>query len=105
VFLYVLDQVGTPRELIDGKGHVAWAATCKAWGQIAEIQRDPGAERPRPVESRFGSSGNMRTRRRGSIRTRVETDIEAQAVGDAEACVGIAVGCKKKSSGRTWSAR
>jgi RHS repeat-associated protein len=53
VFLYVLDQVGTPRELLDTQGRVAWAAAYKAWGQVAEVQRDPKAVRARPVEAPF----------------------------------------------------
>jgi len=53
VFLYVLDQVGTPRELLDAQGRVAWAAAYKAWGQVAHVQRDPRAARARPVESPF----------------------------------------------------
>lgn len=53
VFLYVLDQVGAPRELLDAQGRVAWAAAYKAWGQIAETRADPAARRAQPVTSPF----------------------------------------------------
>ncbi|WP_437840095.1 RHS repeat-associated core domain-containing protein [Sorangium sp. So ce1153] len=53
VFLYVLDQVGTPRELLDVQGRVAWAAAYRAWGRVAEVQPDPMAARARAVESPF----------------------------------------------------
>ncbi len=47
VFLVVTDQVGRPRELIDGSGRVAWAATYDAWGRVLAEQWDPGGERER----------------------------------------------------------
>ncbi|XXT15156.1 RHS repeat-associated core domain-containing protein [Sorangium sp. So ce429] len=70
VFLYVLDQVGTPRELIDTEGRVAWAAAYKAWGQVAEVQRDPRAVLARPVESPFRLLGQYADEETGLHHTR-----------------------------------
>jgi RHS repeat-associated protein len=40
VYSCVADQVGTPRELLDGAGRVVWAARPTAWG---EMEPTPGA--------------------------------------------------------------
>ncbi len=56
-FLYVLDHLGAPRELLDAQGRVAWAAAYKAWGAIAESQQDPSSQRRYPVESPFRHLG------------------------------------------------
>jgi RHS repeat-associated protein len=53
VFLYVLDHLGTPRELLDARGRVAWAASFAAWGRVDEVQHDPETPRARPVASPF----------------------------------------------------
>src|SRR5690606_19357971 len=42
VFTVVNDHLGMPKELVDGRGRVAWAARHSAWGRILEEQRDPG---------------------------------------------------------------
>ncbi|MCA9623309.1 MAG: RHS domain-containing protein, partial [Myxococcales bacterium] len=34
---------GMPKELVDGRGRVAWAAAHSAWGRVVEVQRDAGA--------------------------------------------------------------
>ncbi|WP_437590628.1 DUF6531 domain-containing protein [Sorangium sp. So ce1000] len=41
VLTYVNDHLGTPKELLDPQGLVAWAAAHSAWGKIIEEQRDP----------------------------------------------------------------
>ncbi|XXY18539.1 RHS repeat-associated core domain-containing protein [Sorangium sp. So ce216] len=41
VLTYVNDHLGTPKELLDPRGLVAWAAAHSAWGKIAEVWRDP----------------------------------------------------------------
>jgi RHS repeat-associated protein len=53
LFLYVLDQVGAPRELLDAEGRVVWAAAFDPWGRVVDVQRDPPAARARPVETPF----------------------------------------------------
>ncbi|MBK8259650.1 MAG: RHS domain-containing protein [Polyangiaceae bacterium] len=57
-FLYVLDHLGTPRELIDAAGRVAWAASFATWGRLNQIQRDTSQNRERPVESPFRLLGH-----------------------------------------------
>jgi RHS repeat-associated protein len=42
VFAYVTDQVGVPRELIDGSGRVAWAGAFTAFGRLVEAEPDGG---------------------------------------------------------------
>ncbi|WP_437632439.1 DUF6531 domain-containing protein [Sorangium sp. So ce854] len=41
VFTYVNDPLGTPKELIDSKGMVAWSAAHSAWGKVVETYGDP----------------------------------------------------------------
>ncbi|WP_437297527.1 PAAR-like domain-containing protein [Sorangium sp. So ce426] len=41
VLTYVNDHLGTPKELLDPRGLVAWAAAHSAWGKVVEVQRDP----------------------------------------------------------------
>jgi RHS repeat-associated protein len=43
VFTVVNDHLGMPKELVDRKGRVAWAAAHSAWGRVVEVQRDAGA--------------------------------------------------------------
>lgn len=50
VFAYVNDHLGTPKELIDDDGRIAWAAVHSAWGEVQEETRDPDAH---PAESPF----------------------------------------------------
>ncbi|WP_437495047.1 RHS repeat-associated core domain-containing protein [Sorangium sp. So ce1014] len=40
VLTYVNDHLGTPKELLDPRGLVAWAAAHSAWGKIADVWRD-----------------------------------------------------------------
>ncbi|MFO0553547.1 MAG: DUF6531 domain-containing protein [Polyangiaceae bacterium] len=40
VFMVLTDQVGVAKELIDGAGRVAWAATHDGWGQILDQKWD-----------------------------------------------------------------
>ncbi|WP_437897637.1 RHS repeat-associated core domain-containing protein [Sorangium sp. So ce124] len=41
VLTYVNDHLGTPKELLDPRGLVAWAAAHSAWGKVTEVWRDP----------------------------------------------------------------
>ncbi|WP_438034703.1 PAAR-like domain-containing protein [Sorangium sp. So ce204] len=41
VLTYVNDHLGTPKELLDPRGLVAWTAAHSAWGKVAEVWRDP----------------------------------------------------------------
>ncbi|XXY53714.1 RHS repeat-associated core domain-containing protein [Sorangium sp. So ce269] len=44
VFTYVNDHLGTPKELIDSKGMVAWSAAHSAWGKVIDSHGDPICE-------------------------------------------------------------
>ncbi|WP_434044807.1 MULTISPECIES: DUF6531 domain-containing protein [Sorangium] len=44
VFVYVNDPLGTPKELIDSKGMVAWSAAHSAWGKVVDSHGDPTSE-------------------------------------------------------------
>jgi RHS repeat-associated protein len=46
VYRYHLDHLGTPQELTDGAGRVAWAAEYRAWGALA---RERGAAVAQPL--------------------------------------------------------
>jgi RHS repeat-associated protein len=50
VAFYQCDQIGTPQELTDAQGAVAWAAQYKAWGEakelITEVARKAGFRNP-----------------------------------------------------------
>jgi RHS repeat-associated protein len=54
-FTYVVDQVGTPKELIDASGRVAWSVAHAAWGQVTETYREEGT---RAIESPFRLLGH-----------------------------------------------
>jgi RHS repeat-associated protein len=41
VFVYVLDQVGVPRELVDAAGNVAWSGRFSAWGKLEKEAHEP----------------------------------------------------------------
>ena len=43
VFTVVCNHLGQPRELVDARGRVAWAAAHSAWGSVVEVVRDEGA--------------------------------------------------------------
>jgi RHS repeat-associated protein len=61
VLIYVNDHLGTPKELIDGAGLVAWSAAHSAWGKIVATHADPlrAATRARPVDSPFRLLGQV----------------------------------------------
>jgi len=40
VFTYVLDHLGTAKELIDSDGRLAWSAAHSAWGRVVAVHRD-----------------------------------------------------------------
>ncbi len=50
VFTYVVDHLGTPKELVDASGRMAWSAAQAAWGTVTATWREPGAK---AVESPF----------------------------------------------------
>jgi RHS repeat-associated protein len=53
VLAYVVDQVGTPKELLTRDGRVAWSVAHSAWGSVL----DEHAERPRQA----GAAGEIRS--------------------------------------------
>jgi RHS repeat-associated protein len=53
VFTYVNDHIGTPKELLDGSGTVAWAGTHSVWGKVVESWTDPTVKRARPIQTPF----------------------------------------------------
>ncbi|WP_438018541.1 DUF6531 domain-containing protein [Sorangium sp. So ce315] len=68
VFVYVTDHLGTPRELIDADGRVAWSAAHAAWGAVTEVHRAPSCRRA--VESPFGLLGQYADEETGLSVTR-----------------------------------
>ncbi|EYF05644.1 DUF6531 domain-containing protein [Chondromyces apiculatus] len=72
VFSYLVDQVGVPKELLDQTGKVAWSATHRAWGRIAEEHLDPDREGGphRPVSSPFRLLGQYLDEETGLCATR-----------------------------------
>ncbi len=60
-FLVIADQVGVPRELIDGAGRVAWRRLPRAFGAAADEQWDTLGEQNRGyrVRSPFGLLGQL----------------------------------------------
>lgn len=61
VFAYVTDHLGTPKELIDPAGLVAWSAAHAAFGSVIETQSDPRSERNRgrKIDSPFRLLGQI----------------------------------------------
>jgi RHS repeat-associated protein len=49
IFTYVVDQVGTPKELLSSDGLVAWSAAHSAWGRVVDQQADARARDRYPV--------------------------------------------------------
>jgi RHS repeat-associated protein len=70
VFSVVNDHLGTPKELIDEEGRVAWSAAHSAWGKVVEEFRDPLARRKRAVESPFRLLGQYADEETGLCYTR-----------------------------------
>ena len=68
VFVYLNDHLGTPRELVDSGGKVAWAAAHTAWGRVVETWRDTGVRRA--VESPFRLPGQYHDSETGLCYTR-----------------------------------
>jgi RHS repeat-associated protein len=68
VYAYVTDHLGTPRELVDPEGRVAWAVAHTAWGQVHEVWRDPAAKVA--VESPFRLLGQYGDQETGLAYTR-----------------------------------
>ncbi|WP_437553198.1 DUF6531 domain-containing protein [Sorangium sp. So ce367] len=67
VFGVVVDQVGTPKELVDERGRVAWRAHHGAWGDVVSVERDPHTL---PVESPFRLLGQVADDETGLCSTR-----------------------------------
>jgi RHS repeat-associated protein len=72
VFTCVNDHLGTPRELLDATGGVAWSAVHSAWGRVLETAAPPaGAERSGPpIESPFRLEGQYADAETGLASTR-----------------------------------
>ncbi|MBI4700578.1 MAG: DUF4150 domain-containing protein [Deltaproteobacteria bacterium] len=72
VFAYVTDHLGTPRELIDRAGRVAWAARCSIWGRVVETWSDPAGPERRggPIDSPFRLLGQVADEETGLCCTR-----------------------------------
>jgi RHS repeat-associated protein len=72
VFLYVTDQVGTAKELLDSAGGVAWAASHSAWGSVVSVYATPASEagRGRAVTSPFRLLGQVADEETGLCCTR-----------------------------------
>jgi RHS repeat-associated protein len=72
VLTYVNDHLGTPKELLDPRGLVAWAAAHSAWGEVVKEQRDPiSVLNPRTtVESPFRLLGQYADEETGLCSTR-----------------------------------
>jgi RHS repeat-associated protein len=69
VYLVVCDQVGTPKELIDAEGNVAWAASHTAWGRVVESVAGDGTKE-HAVESPFRLLGQYADEETGLAYTR-----------------------------------
>ncbi|MGK3998473.1 RHS repeat domain-containing protein [Sorangium sp. So ce1024] len=69
---YVNDHLGTPRELLDPRGLVAWSAAHSAWGKVADVWRDPISElnHRTGVESPFRLLGQYADEETGLCYTR-----------------------------------
>ncbi|XXX75540.1 DUF6531 domain-containing protein [Sorangium sp. So ce134] len=72
VFSYMNDHVGTPKELIDARGKVAWSAAHAAWGRVAEalVDPEPGPGSGRAVSSPFRLMGQYADEETGLHSTR-----------------------------------
>ncbi len=89
IFTYVLDHLGTPKELIDENGRVAWSAAHSAWGTITETWRDAGTSR---VESPFRLLGQYFDDETGLAYTRFRYFDPARARWISPDPLGIAGG-------------
>ncbi|AUX27172.1 uncharacterized protein SOCEGT47_077530 [Sorangium cellulosum] len=72
VLTYINDHLGTPKELLDPGGLVAWAAAHSAWGKVVEVQRDPisALNHRNRVESPFRLLGQYADEETGLCYTR-----------------------------------
>jgi RHS repeat-associated protein len=68
LFIYVCDHLGMPKELVDTKGRLAWAATHSAWGRVLETWREAGTRLG--VESPFRLLGQYEDAETGLCYTR-----------------------------------
>ncbi|WP_437603082.1 DUF6531 domain-containing protein [Sorangium sp. So ce590] len=67
VFGVIVNQVGTPTELVDERGRIAWRAQHGAWGDVVSVERDPHTL---PVESPFRLLGQVADDETGLCSTR-----------------------------------
>jgi RHS repeat-associated protein len=63
----ITDHLGTPKELVDERGRVAWRAEHRAWGSVVSATRDPGTAE---VESPFRLLGQYADEETGLCYTR-----------------------------------
>ncbi|WP_437876907.1 PAAR-like domain-containing protein [Sorangium sp. So ce513] len=72
VLTYVTDHLGTPKELLDPQGIVAWAVAHSAWGKVVEVRRDLLSElnHRTSVESPFRLLGQYADEETGLCYTR-----------------------------------
>jgi RHS repeat-associated protein len=89
IFTYVVDRLGTARELLDGEGRVAWSAATSAWGTVTETWRDPASS---PVESPFRMLGQYFDEETGFAYTRFRYFDAARARWISPDPLGIAGG-------------
>lgn len=47
IFYFHTDHLGTPRELTDAQGQLAWAASYRAWGRVESLETPPQRVRQR----------------------------------------------------------
>ncbi|APR80670.1 Rhs-family protein [Minicystis rosea] len=66
VYSYVTDPMGTPRELVDARGRLAWAASISTFSDVLETYRDPGAAE---VSSPFRQLGHYADEETGLLYT------------------------------------
>ncbi|WP_440531913.1 RHS domain-containing protein [Variovorax sp. YR566] len=71
---YQCDHLGTPQELTDHEGSVAWSAQHKAWG-ARRGRRSARLAGGRGSGIRFGSRGSISMRKRGCTTTGIGTTI------------------------------
>ena len=57
---YQCDHLGTPQELTDHEGAVAWSAQYKAWGEAREGAHKQEYPRTRAVQKSYGRCGSRR---------------------------------------------
>jgi YD repeat-containing protein len=83
---YQCDHLGTPQELTDHEGSVAWSAQYKAWGRRGRRSARRGDGRGSGI--RFGFRGSISMRKRGCITTGI--GITSRSVEDSSVQILLA---------------